>query len=387
MLTKALSMAAIAAAVSACTALPPHRMAAVGEPRALATAPAPITFDGHVAGQATDYVFVLVPDARPSTPGLALGAGETLRLVMPAAFKRNGSVMISADTDANLVLTKGWPQGAVRLAGQYRVGYDEQANTLVVTASRAIATDGANAPGIKVIHLRGRTFVNPMPGDYPVSVIHAAADGRPLATWQGALRVLDDAPSARLAPTHFHVQPGANADHQQVASGQVAPLALGLLLWGEQGAALDGVGIAPRDLARYPKYTGGLLVQDSNRDRKLDPATDKVGRRHHRRRPARSDRAIHDQSVARRRHTDFFRRGAAPCQLPGRRQPAQPRLAGNPVQGRRQGRALSADLRADPWQQLPVHDRGNRPLRARRSMREQPGQRVEPVNHLMDRGG
>ena len=45
---------------------------------------------------------------------------------------------------------------------------------------------------------------------------------------------------------------------------------------GPQGAALNGVGIAPRDLTRYLKYTGGLLVQDSNRDRKLDPATDKV---------------------------------------------------------------------------------------------------------------
>ena len=51
---------------------------------------------------------------------------------------------------------------------------------------------------------------------------------------------------------------------------------LGLLLWGAQGAALNDVGVAPRDLTRFPRYTGGLLVQDTNHDRKLDPATDKV---------------------------------------------------------------------------------------------------------------
>jgi hypothetical protein len=264
------------------------------------TAPAPITFDGNVAGQATDYVFVLVPDANPATPGLAMRAGESLRLAMPAAFKRNPASAISADTDFNLVLTKGWPQGSVRLAGQYRIGFDDKTHTLTVTALQDIATAGvnapspaentgrrsswsqdvaaaaANAPGIKVIHLRGRTFDNPMPGDYPVTVTQAAASGRALAVWQGQLKVLDEAPPARLAPTNFHLPPGTNGDFQKVAPGQVAPHALGLLLWGPQGSALNGVGVAPRDLTRFPKYTGGLLVQDTNGDRKLDPATDKV---------------------------------------------------------------------------------------------------------------
>jgi hypothetical protein len=244
--------------------------------RSMMTAPAPISFDGHVAGQATDYVFVLVADANPATPGLALRAGESLRLAMPSAFKRNAPVAISADTDANLVLTKGWPQGAVRLAGQYRVGYDDKTHSMNVTALQDIAADGANAPGIKVIHLRGRSFVNPMPGDYPASVTHAAADGKPISTWQGQLRVLDDAPTARLAPTNFHLAPGVNGDYQKVRAEQVAPHHLGLLLWGAQGASLNGVGVAPRDLTRFPRYTGGLLVQDTNNDRRLDPATDKV---------------------------------------------------------------------------------------------------------------
>ena len=97
-----------------------------------------------------------------------------------------------------------------------------------------------------------------MPGDYPVTVTQVAANGGALALWQGQLKVLEEAPAARLAPTNFHLPPGTNADFQRVAPGQVAPHALGLLLWGPQGSALNGVGIAQRDLTRYPKYTGGL---------------------------------------------------------------------------------------------------------------------------------
>lgn len=263
-----LMFAAVLAAVAGCATAP--------APHALMTAPAPITFDGHVAAQATDYVFVLVPDANPALPGLALRAGESLRLTLPASFKRNPSVVVSTDTDANLVLTKGWPQGAVKLAGQYRVGFDAAAHAMTVTALHDITAAGTNAPGIKVIHLRGRTFVNPMPGQYPVSVSLLAVDARELTRWQGELAVLDDAPTARLAPSNFHLPPGTNADYQAVAAGQRAAHPLGVLLWGAQGAPLNGVGIAPRDLTRYPRYTGGLLVQDTNHDRRLDPATDKV---------------------------------------------------------------------------------------------------------------
>jgi hypothetical protein len=269
-----LTLTLVAAAVAGCASAP--ATAPAPPPRPLMTAPAPITFDGNVAGQATDIVFMLVADAKPTTPGLALRAGESLKLALPAVFKRNAGSAISADTDTNLVLTKGWPQGAVRLAGQYRVGYDDKANAMTVTATQDVPADGSNAPGIKVIHLRGRSFINPAPGEYAVVITHAAVDGRPLASWQGQIKVLDDAPPARLAPTNFHLAPGANGDFQKVAPGQVAPDALGLLLWGAQGAALNDVGIAPRDLTRFPRYTGGLLVQDINHDGKLDPATDKV---------------------------------------------------------------------------------------------------------------
>lgn len=270
LIATSVAAAATAAFVAGCASAPP----AASQP--LVIAPAPVTFDGNVAGQATDYVFVLVPDANPATPGYALRAGETLQLALPASFKRNTAVAVSAETDLNLVLTKGWAQGAVRLAGQYRVGFDEAANAMRVTALVDVPAAGSNLPGIKVIHLRGRTFVNPMPGDYPVAVTHAATDGRVLARWQGQLKVLDAAPAARLAPSNFQLPPGVNGDYQKVPTGSVAPQTLGLLLWGANGSAMNGVGIAPRDLARFPRYTGGLLVQDTNGDHRLDPGVDKV---------------------------------------------------------------------------------------------------------------
>jgi len=242
----------------------------------LTTAPAPTSFDGNVTGQATDQVFVLVADANPATPGLTLAAGDTLRIELPPAFRRNTAVAIAPDADTNLILTKGWPQGSVRLAGQYRVGYDEKAHGLTVTALQDVAASGANAPGIKGVHLRGRTFVNPLPGPYPVTVSQVAADGSVKVRWQGRFEVTESASDARLAPTNFHLPPGTNADFQKLRPAQVAPLALGVLLWGPQGAPINGVGIAPRDLTRFPRYTGGLLVQDTNGDRRLDPAVDKV---------------------------------------------------------------------------------------------------------------
>lgn len=238
--------------------------------------PAPVSFDGHVARQATDYVFVLMRNVNPKAPGLSLRAGESLRVVLHPVFKRNATVAISTDTDANLVLTKGWPQGAVGPADRFHVGFDEKSNSMTVRALHDIAADGMNSPGIKMIHLRGRTFTNPLQGEYDVSVLYTAANGETLAVWRGRIEVLAEAPAARVAPSNFHLPPGTNANFQQVSAGQNVPRPLGVLLWGGGGAPLNGVGIAPRDLTRFPKYTGGLLVQDSNADRRLDPAIDKV---------------------------------------------------------------------------------------------------------------
>jgi len=76
-------------------------------------------------------------------------------------------------------------------------------------------------------------------------VSQVAADGSVKVRWQGRFEVADSAPDARLAPTNFHLPPGTNAEFQKLRPAQVAPLALGVLLWGPQGAPINGVGIAP----------------------------------------------------------------------------------------------------------------------------------------------
>jgi hypothetical protein len=270
MLKNNVTIAALAVLLGACATAPSST------PRQLGVAPAPVTFAGNVSGQATDYVFVLVPDANPATPGLAMSAGDMVRLQLPVEFKRDEQVAIKSEADTNLVFTKGWPQAGVKLAGQYVVGYDEKNNAMTVKAVKDIGTEGPNAPGIKIIHLRGHTFLNPEAGTYPVTAEHVTADGTVKATWAGAIKVLEEAPTARLAPTNFHLPPGTNSDFQKAAPGQVMTHRLGLLLWGAAGSSLNHVGIAPRDLNRFPRYTGGLLVQDLNGDKVLDPSVDKV---------------------------------------------------------------------------------------------------------------
>lgn len=260
----------VALGLAACAT---HEPAKTGS---MVVAPAPVSYDGNVAGRATDAVFVLVPDGNPTTPGLAMRSGDAIRVVLPTAFKRNDEVAITADEDVNMVATKGWPQGAVKLADQYQIGFDERSHALFAKALTDVPASGANAPGIKILHLRGRTFMNPASGSYPVRVEQVNRQGTLQRAWTGTFKVLQDAPPARLAPSNFHLPPGTNADYQKVAIDQTLPHPMGLLLWGPGGSALNSVGVAPRDLGRYPRFTGGLLVQDTNGDKLLDPSVDNV---------------------------------------------------------------------------------------------------------------
>ncbi len=256
-----------------------QRAAQAGDvtPAAMDVGPAPVSFDGNVAGRPTDMVFVLVkPAADPAITGLGMQAGETLRIELPAAFQRNPRTPIREDSDVNLAATKGWPQAAIPQAGRYRVVYEARANSIAVRADREITIQGQTTPGIKALHLRGSTFINPTPGRYRVGVRLLDPRGETKRMWRGDVEILPTAPAARLAPSNFHLSPGTNSDFQQTAPDKDAPHPLGLLFWGEAGAPLNGVGIAPRDTARYPRYTGGLLVQDSDNNGRLDPAVDRV---------------------------------------------------------------------------------------------------------------
>ena len=265
-------------AVLACSSPPAPRdtTPTVVPPAALVVAPAPISYDGDAAGRATDLVFVLVTDGSPAVAGVSLATGEVLRIAVPEAFRRTASVEIAPDLDRNLVLTKGWPQGAIAVKDHYRIGFDESGHALTVTALAPIASDGPMAPGIKAVHVRGNTFTNPDAGAYAATAEQLDARGVVRRTWSGSITINAAPPKARIAPTNFHVPPGTNTNFQRVAPGATAPHHLGLLLWGDGGSPLDNVGIALRDLAREPRYTGGLLVQDTNGDGVLDVAVDRI---------------------------------------------------------------------------------------------------------------
>ncbi|RWA53111.1 hypothetical protein AU476_14865 [Cupriavidus sp. UYMSc13B] len=212
-----------------------------GPTQSLVIVPAPVPPDGYTAGTATHLVFVLVPDSDPAVKGIELKRGDTLSVALPATFKRNDRVRLQEDSDFNLTLNKGWPQAAVKQAGQYKIFFDERTNTIGVRAEKDVAAEGANSPGAKRIHLRGETFMNPAAGAYPVEVRLAAGDGTVKQTWKGAIQILSAPTAARLAPTNFHLGPGMNGDFQKAGVDQDAPLLLGVLLWDQLGHPLNGV--------------------------------------------------------------------------------------------------------------------------------------------------
>jgi hypothetical protein len=100
--------------------------------------------------------------------------------------------------------------------------------------------------------------------------VRPTPDSPPL-TAAGAVRILQAAPRARLAPTNLLLPRGGNANFQTILAGQEAPALLSLLLW-RDSKPLDAVGVVPPDPANYPRYTGGLLVLDSDGDGTLDPS-------------------------------------------------------------------------------------------------------------------
>src|SRR5262249_54264008 len=77
-------------------------------------------------------------------------------------------------------------------------------------------------------------------------------------------------PSIHVSNALF-AQP-SNNNWQRVPVGTLAPLPLDFLLFDAAGQPIDGVGVVPADLTRYPRYTGGLLVQDRSGRGDLDLA-------------------------------------------------------------------------------------------------------------------
>ena len=248
-------------------------IAVAGE--SLLVVPAPVPPDGYYQGTATHLGFVLVPNSDPASKGIGLQKGDTLAVLLPKEFKRQDSVAVRDDSDFNLTLTKGWPQAPVKQAGQYKIVYDAKSNAIGVRADTDIGTDGANSPGIKMIHLRGGTFLTPVAGKYNVEARLADAGGNTKQTWSGVIDIAAGPMAGRVAPTNFHLGPSENADFQETARNQDAPKMLGVLLWDGAGKPRNGVGIATADRARFPSYEH-LLVAVKRGDEAPDAAAGEV---------------------------------------------------------------------------------------------------------------
>jgi len=123
----------------------------------VATPKAPVVADGDVTGKPTDFNLVLDRSLDPQVAGRSLLQGKTIKVTLPDAFIRT-EVPVKAPESGALV--KGWSQGGL---GGYTVNL-AGTHTVVFTATEDIVPSGADNPGIKVLHVRGRAFTNPCAG-------------------------------------------------------------------------------------------------------------------------------------------------------------------------------------------------------------------------------
>jgi len=234
----------------------------------VAAVKSPVVADGDVAGRPTDINLVLDLSLDPQVAGRTLRRGTTISVTLPDAFARTAVPVQAPESGA---LVKGWPQGGlagytVTLAGTH---------TVVFTATEDIVPVGSDNPGIKVLHVRGGAFTNPAPGDYAIRVVAETGPGGPVETGIGTLTIRPQIIPSINATNALFPQP-SNNNWQRVPVNTATPLPLDFLLFGADGQPLNGVGVAPADPARFPHYTGGLLVRDTNGDGLLDQATDTV---------------------------------------------------------------------------------------------------------------
>ncbi len=234
----------------------------------VATPKAPVVADGDVTGKPTDFNLVLDRSLDPQVAGRSLMQGKMIKVTLPDVFIRT-EVPVKAPESGALV--KGWPQGGL---GGYTVTL-AGTHTVVFTATEDIVPSGADNPGIKVLHVRGRAFTNPAPGDYAIAVSAETGPGGAVETGTGTLTIRPQVVPSINPSNALFTQP-SNNNWQRVPVSTVTPSPLDFLLFGADGQPLSNVGIVAADRARFPRYTGGLLVQDTDGDGLLDAAKDAI---------------------------------------------------------------------------------------------------------------
>lgn len=248
----------------------------------------------------------------PAVTGFGIAPGGRLEIEMAEGFERDWSVELTQN--AIMMVTGAPQQGLPGKAVGYTVGEGDNENTFVITptgdqglpaATLMSPAPGAKADpirqrGLKVIHIgfQQSAFYNRgNRGRVEVRFVDAAGK----VTSRGAATIdFLSAPVAQVLPTNF---PDKRRNHnwQRAAAGQTlgqAPgsVPLALLLYdraqGLTGAALYAfkAGIAGAGVLSTPqlkamgydkpaaiaRYNGGLIVQDTDGDGRLDPAKDRI---------------------------------------------------------------------------------------------------------------
>jgi hypothetical protein len=193
----------------------------------VAVVKAPVVADGDVSGRLTEFTLVLDRALDPQVPGRTLLRGKTIRVTLPAAFLRTDAPVQAPESG---VLTKGWPQGGY-------TGFTialEGTHTVAFTATADIVPQGANNPGIKVVHVRGGAFRNPAPGEYPITLEAETGPGGAVERGSGTFTVRPEiVPSINVSNALF-AQP-SNNNWQRVPVSTLAPLPLDFLLFDAAG--------------------------------------------------------------------------------------------------------------------------------------------------------
>ncbi|HSF96568.1 MAG TPA: hypothetical protein VLA52_16200 [Thermohalobaculum sp.] len=280
---------------------------------------APLSATGTVQGARTGInVYLQSAEAPgiefmdPAVTGYGIPPGGRLEIAMGGGFERDWGVAIAQSA---IMLVTGAPQQGLpgdKLGYTVTEGGDENMFVITPTGADGLSAETLMSPGpgaqvdpipnrgIKVLHVgfQQSAFLNAgKTGTVKVRILDAA--GAAVAEGTDSVDFLA-APVAQVLPTNFP-QGARNHNWQRVKSGDVLGVTDGtvpvtLMLYAaapttdmdQMYAFKDGISGAgvlstqqlnamgyqkPEALARY---NGGLILQDSNGDGALDPASDRI---------------------------------------------------------------------------------------------------------------
>jgi len=280
---------------------------------------APLSASGTVQGARVGINVYLQSDAAqgaefmdPAVIGYGIPAGGRMEIEMAGGFERDWAIGIS---QAAIMMVTGAPQqGLPGKAVGYTVDEGEDENVFLInmvdggsldaptlmTPSPGAKGDPVRQRGIKVLHIgfQQSAFLNSGESG-TVNVRILDADGNVVDEGSASIDFLPT-PVAQILPTNFP-QGTRNHNWQTVSAGTVVgvddgTIPIPYMLYGQAPsgdldatyafkAGIVGAGVlstqqlaamgfqTPPELARY---NGGLVVQDTNGDGKLDPTADTI---------------------------------------------------------------------------------------------------------------